>query len=105
MLSTTTTTAKARIQSAIDNIDWSTINDQPADLDALLALAYEMGREDATRAVSDDYTALIAAMRRRANASRCWRAANKIIGDTDHLYHSDYRGDTTSLADSITTDL
>ena len=100
-----TKTAKARIQSAINNTNWDTINDHPADLDALLALAYEMGREDATRTVSDDYTALIAAMRKRANASRCWRAANKIIGDADHLYHSDYRGDMTALADSITTDL
>lgn len=100
-----TATAKNRILSAINNTNWDTINDQPADLDALLALAYEMGREDATRAVSDDYTAMIAAMRKRANASRCWRAANKIIGDADHLYHSDYRGDTTALADSVTTDL
>ena len=104
-MSNTTKTAKARIQSAINHTDWETINDQPADLDALLALAYEMGREDATRAVSDDYTALIAAMRKRANASRCWRAANKIIGDADHLYHSDYRADMTALADGITTDL
>lgn len=104
-MTNTTNTAKARIQSAIKNTDWETINDHPADLDALLALAYEMGREDATRAVSDDYTALIAAMRKRANASRCWRAANKIIGDADHLHHSDYRGDMTALADSITTDL
>lgn len=104
-MTNTTNTAKARIQSAIKNINWETINDQPADLDALLALAYEMGREDATRAVSDDYTALIAAMRQRANASRCWRAANKIIGDADHLHHSDYRGEMTALADSISTDL
>lgn len=73
-------------------------------LNKLIALAYEIGRESATKEVSDDYTALITSMRERANACRYPHMANTIIGKA-HLYHYAYAGDTTETFGSDETNL
>lgn len=73
-------------------------------LNKLIALAYEIGRESATKEVSDDYNALIASMRERANACRYPHMANTIIGKA-HLYHYAYAGDVTEAFGSDETNL
>lgn len=60
----------------------------------LIAIAYYIGRESATREVSDQYKKLIAGQRERANQSRYYNLAKTIIGD-DYIYFSDYAGDMT----------
>ena len=71
-------------------------------LNKLIALAYEIGRESATKEVSDDYTTLITSMRERANACRYPHMANAIIGKA-HLYHYAYAGDITETFGSDET--
>ena len=63
----------------------------------LVAMAYYIGRESAVREVSDKYTALIAEQRKRAAECRYPHMANKIIGDKDRIYHSDYAGEMTAI--------
>lgn len=66
-------------------------NDMESDnLDRLISFAYYMGREEATRQISDQYNALIQQMRARANACRYPHMANRIIGDRDFIYSNDY---------------
>ena len=62
----------------------------PASVEKMIIMAYCMGREEATRKVSDRYQSLIKKQRERANACRYPHMANKIIGDEDYLYFSDY---------------
>ena len=45
-------------------------------LNKLIALAYEIGRESAAKEISDDYTELIADMRKRADA---WLTQSLVI--------------------------
>ena len=71
----------------------------------LVYIAYYIGREEATRRVSDSYTELIANMRKRAAKCRYHRMANKVIGPFNHLYFDDYSGDMTETFGSDLTDL
>lgn len=71
--------------------------DTPATVEKMIAMAYYMGRESATKEISDEYRALIAAQRERANACRYSKMANAIIGDQDYIYSGDYRGEMTSI--------
>ena len=64
-------------------------------LNKLIALAYEIGRESAAKEISDDYTELIADMRKRADACRYPYMANAIIGVNNYIQHYLYDGDTT----------
>lgn len=73
-------------------------------LNKLIALAYEIGRESGVKEISDDYTALIASMRERANACRYPHMANAIIGKA-HIYHYAYAGDITDTFGSDKTNL
>ena len=81
-------------------------NDMSSDsIDRLIAFAYYMGREEATRQISDRYNALIQDMRGRANACRYSHMANKIIGDRDYLYSGDYGQPFTSTFGKDETNL
>ena len=71
----------------------------------LVIIAYYIGREEATRRVSDCYTNLIADMRKRAAKCRYYRMANKVIGPYDHLYFDDYSQDMTETFGDDLTDL
>lgn len=64
-------------------------------LNKLLALAYYMGREEATKEVSDQYNAVLAEQRKRAEACRYYNMATKIIGNVKAVYSSDYAGEMT----------
>ena len=74
-------------------------------LNKLIALAYEIGRESAAKEISDDYTELIADMRKRANACRYPHMANAIIGNKNYIHHYLYAGDTTETFGSDETNL
>ena len=87
-----------RVKSAIKASDYE--NDS---LNKLVAMAYYMGREDATRRVSDDYTALIAEQNKRADECRYSRMAHKIVGDKNYIHHTDYAGDMTATFGSDET--
>lgn len=76
--------------------NWNDEN-TPATIEKMIAMAYYMGRESATKEISDEYRALLAAQRERANACRYSKMANAIIGDQDYIYSGDYRGEMTSI--------
>lgn len=84
--------------SVLDLITADTQRDlqNPAIAD-LLWLAYQIGREDGVRDMSDKYRALIRQMRERADACRYKHMAHDVIGDKDYIYHPDYAGDMKSM--------
>ena len=86
-----------RIKAIISTQHNSDNADTPATVEKMIAMAYYMGRESATKEISDEYRALIAAQRERANACRYSKMANAIIGDQDYIYSGDYRGEMTSI--------
>ena len=73
--------------------------------EALVELAYWMGRESASREVSDMYRAHIAAQKQRASACRYSHMAAAVVGPEDYLYHSDYSGYYSPLFTGDKTDL
>ena len=81
-----------RINQALKEADLETDS-----INKIIALAYYIGREDACKEVSDDYNALIAEQRVRANNNRYHKFANAVIGDQDYIYHSDYKQDIKTL--------
>jgi hypothetical protein len=84
--------AKDLIKNVVSSCDLNSDS-----VEKLIALAYYMGREEATREISDKYNALIKAQHDRANACRYRCMANKIVGDQDHIYSGDYAGEITNL--------
>ena len=76
-----------RIKQAVDNYDCEKDN-----LDKIIALAYMIGKEKATKEVSDAYSKLLAEQRERAEKCRYHKMAAEIIGDKEHLYFGDYDG-------------
>lgn len=79
-----------KIHAACKNADYSDIRD----LDTLIAVVYSIGREEATREISDKYNDLIAEQNRRADQCRYSKMAHKIVGDMQYIYSPDYRGDS-----------
>lgn len=65
-------------------------------LQKVIAIAYWMGEERATKRVSDDYINLIKAQQERAMQCRYYKLASKIIGDVDYIYYPEYRQDITN---------
>lgn len=77
------------------------ILNQDIDLDTdsvekLVYIAYVMGREEATRKVSDLYRNHLAEQRKRAEACRYNHMAEKVIGAETYLYTPDYAGEFTA---------
>ena len=66
--------------------------DKPASIEKMILLAYEIGREEATKEVSNAYANLLHKIRERADQCRYHHMVRRIIGDTKYLYHSDYAG-------------
>lgn len=72
-------------------------------LNKLLALAYYMGREEATRETSDKYNAVLEAQRKRAEACRYYKMAAAIIGNFKAVYSPDYAGEMSlTFGDDVT---
>lgn len=81
------------ITSIINNHDYNMGTD---DARKLVALAYYMGREAATREVSDRYNAVLAEQRERAAKCRYHNLAMTIQGDVSYLYSGDYSGEMSA---------
>lgn len=74
-----------RIKKATENMNCETDS-----IDKLIALAYLIGREDATREISDKYNEILSDQRKRADESRYHNFANEIIGYKQYIYSGDY---------------
>ena len=94
-------TLRTRVKEAVDNP-----KDMEGDsLDKLLAIAYYMGREEATREVSDKYNAHLAAQHERAEACRYYKMAAAIVGPEKFLYCPDYAGEMSATFGNDATEL
>lgn len=72
-------------------------------IEKVIALAYYIGKEEATREVSDSYKKLIQEQRKRAAKCRYKHMANDIIGNQNYIYFSDYDSAMTGLFGSDDT--
>lgn len=94
-------TVRTRVKEAIGNC-----KDMEGDsLDKLLAVAYYMGREEATREVSDKYNAHLTAQHERAEACRYYKMAAAIVGPEKFLYCPDYAGEMSATFGNDPTEL
>lgn len=75
-----------RIKAAIEDYN----NWREDSIDKLIAVAYYVGREEATRQVSDAYAAHISKQKARAAKCRYKHMAAEIVGPEDYLYCGDY---------------
>lgn len=89
-----------RIRKAVDNL-----NCEEDNLDKLIALAYYIGREEATREVSDKYNAVLAEQRERADNCRYHNLAHQIIGSVRYIPTGDYAQTMKSTFGSDETEL
>lgn len=89
-----------RIEKAIHNLDCNTDN-----IDKLIALAYFVGKERATKEVSDEYKKLLAEQRERAKNCRYHNMVAEIIGDKEYIYFCDYGCEMTGLFGSDNTEI
>lgn len=74
-------------------------------VEKLIALAYFIGREEATREMSDKYNAIFKEQRLRANDCRYHRMAMNVIGNTNYIYSPDYAGDVKTTFGSDETEV
>lgn len=72
-------------------------------MEKIVYLAYWIGREKATKQVSDDYTAVLSAQIERANNCRYKNMAMTVQGGVSYLYHSDYSQSMTTAFGSDET--
>ena len=93
-------TVLEKIKACVDNFDCETDN-----VDKLIALAYYIGKEKATKDISDQYNALLREQRERANACRYKHLAHSVIGDKQFIYSPDYAGDMTEAFGSDETNI
>lgn len=87
-----------RVKECVNNLEC-----EKDTTEKLIALAYFIGKEEATREVSDAYTKLIREQRKRAAECRYKHMAEKVIGDQNYIYFSDYDGAMTGLFGSDDT--
>ena len=72
-------------------------NQHPATIEKMILMAYEIGREDATKDVSDQYTAMLSEIRDRADKCRYYRMAGQVVGDQKYIQTTDYAGRVTEM--------
>ena len=83
--------ASERIFKAMSNVNLSEDT-----VDRLIYLAWMMGREEATKEVSDKYTEVLKGQHERAKNCRYHNLAENIIGFSgDYIYFADYSQDVT----------
>lgn len=88
-------TIAERVRSIVDSrVDLT--DEVPAGIEKMIYMAYYMGREDATREISDRYNALLREQRQRAQECRYHNLAAAIVGDAEYIYSSDYAAGMTS---------
>ena len=93
-------TVRERIKAALENYSADTDN-----LDKLVALAYLIGREEATKEISDKYSNLLKEQKERAKECRYHNMAAYIVGEADYIYSPDYANETNCLFGSDETNL
>lgn len=76
-----------------------------AGVEKLVYLAYYIGKEEATREVSDMYTSHIAEQRNRAESCRYHKMAQEVVGPETYLYHPDYSMPMTTVFGSDNADI
>lgn len=76
-----------RVKEAIENYRF---NEKPADINALIAYAYYLGRCEAAKEVCDDAKKIFAEQKERAAKCRYHRMAMAVQGNNDYIYHQDY---------------
>lgn len=88
-------TIAERVRSIVDSqVDLT--DEVPAGIEKMIYMAYYMGREDATREISNRYNELIQEQRKRAQECRYHKLAAAIVGDVEYIYSSDYGMEMTS---------
>ena len=88
-------TITERVRSIVDSqVDLT--DEVPAGIEKMIYMAYYMGREDATREISDRYNELLQEQRKRAQECRYHNLAAAIVGDVEYIYSSDYGMEMTS---------
>lgn len=87
-----------RVKECVNNLECDKDS-----IEKIIALAYYIGKEEATREVSDAYTKLIREQRKRAAECRYKHMAEKVIGDQNYIYFGDYDGAMTGLFGSDDT--
>ena len=93
-------TINERIKQAIENFNGDTDN-----IDKIIALAYFIGREDATKVLSDNVNAVFAQQKERAKACRYSKMAMRVQGNIDYVYSQDYSQDMKKCFASDVTNL
>lgn len=86
------------VATAIENeetVETKDVLNGDDETEKLIAMAFAMGVEKATKQISDQYTALLAGQRERAEGCRYYNMVNKVLGDVNPIYSPDYRGDVT----------
>lgn len=83
---------KERIEKALSNLGNFGNEDS---IDKLIAVAYYMGREQASKEICDKVSDIFAEQKDRAEKSRYHNMAMNIQGNIDAIYSSDYAQDMT----------
>lgn len=96
-------TIKERVKSIVESYTFG--NNNEADIEKMVYMAYYIGREEAVKEVSDMYTEHIRKQHERAEACRYKHMANAVVGTETHLYHPDYRMDMTTTFGSDMADI
>lgn len=81
----------------IDNALEQDVDMDRDSLQKLVSIAYFLGRERATREVSDKYNEHIAEQKRRAKECRYSHMAAEIVGDEDYIHTPDYAQSYSAL--------
>lgn len=66
----------------------------------LVRYAYEKGRHEAAKEVSDDYALLLKQQRERAEKERFHNIASRCVGNIEYIHHCDYSDDIYTFADN-----
>ncbi len=92
-------TVKERVLETLNVVDMDCDS-----YEKLIAMAYYMGRERATREICDKHNARMKKIKERAKSCRYWKMAEKVLGEeAGEIYSADYAGDMTeTFADDET---
>ncbi len=77
-----------RVKEALENYKFN--NNEPADINALIAYAYYLGRCGAAKEVCDDAKKIFAEQKERVAKCRYHKMAMDVQGNNDYIYHRDY---------------
>ena len=95
-----------RVKSIINGCwDIGENQNEPASIEKMILIAYYIGRESATKEVSDKYSELIKEQRNRAENCRYHKMANEIIRDKNYIFFCDYSQDTTTTFGNDRSDI